>query len=40
MMNLSKIYLHDFNTPITSMILNIKMFKDEKGEDPYIIKTL
>lgn len=28
--------LHDFNTPITSMILNIKMFKDEKGEDPYI----
>lgn len=28
--------LHDFNTPITSMILNIKMLKDEKGEDPYI----
>lgn len=28
--------LHDFNTPITSMILNIKMFKDEKGEDPYV----
>jgi len=28
--------LHDFNTPITSMILNIKMFKDEKGEDPFI----
>ena len=28
--------LHDFNTPITSMILNIKMFKDEKGKDPYI----
>jgi signal transduction histidine kinase len=28
--------LHDFNTPITSMILNIKMFKDEKGDDPYI----
>lgn len=28
--------LHDFNTPITSMILNIKMFKDEKGEDSYI----
>ncbi len=28
--------LHDFNTPITSMVLNIKMFQDEKGEDPYI----
>jgi len=28
--------LHDFNTPLTSMILNIKMFKDEKGDDPYI----
>ncbi len=28
--------LHDFNTPITSMILNIKMFKQEKGEDPFI----
>ena len=28
--------LHDFNTPITSMILNIKMLKDEKGDDPYI----
>lgn len=30
--------LHDFNTPITSMILNIKMFQDEKGEDPYITR--
>jgi len=28
--------LHDFNTPITSMILNIKMFQEEKGEDPFI----
>ncbi len=28
--------LHDFNTPITSMILNIKMLKDEKGDNPYI----
>ena len=28
--------LHDFNTPITSMILNIKMFKEEKGEDIFI----
>ena len=28
--------LHDFNTPITSMILNIKMFKEEKGEDTFI----
>lgn len=28
--------LHDFNTPITSMVLNIKMFQDEKGEDAYI----
>ncbi len=30
--------LHDYNTPITSMILNIKMFQDEKGEDPYITR--
>ncbi len=30
--------LHDFNTPITSMVLNIKMFRDEKGEDPYITR--
>lgn len=28
--------LHDFNTPISSMILNIKMFKEEKGEDVFI----
>jgi len=28
--------LHDFNTPITSMVLNIRMFKEEKGRDPYI----
>ena len=28
--------LHDFNTPITSMVLNIQMFQEEKGEDPYI----
>jgi len=28
--------LHDFNTPITSMILNIKMFKEENGEDIFI----
>ena len=28
--------LHDFNTPITSMILNIKMFKEERGEDIFI----
>ncbi len=28
--------LHDFNTPITSMILNIKMFTEEKGEDLFI----
>jgi len=28
--------LHDFNTPITSMILNMQMFQEEKGEDPYI----
>jgi len=31
--------LHDFNTPITSMMLNIKMFKDEKGEDTYISRV-
>jgi len=30
--------LHDFNTPLTSMILNIKMFKDEKGDDPYVTR--
>lgn len=29
--------LHDFNTPITSMVLNIKMFQDEhKTKDPFI----
>jgi len=28
--------LHDFNTPITSMLLNINMFKKERGEDPFI----
>ena len=28
--------LHDFNTPITAMVLNIRMFNDEKEEDPYI----
>ncbi|MDM5271981.1 HAMP domain-containing sensor histidine kinase [Sulfurovum sp. zt1-1] len=28
--------LHDFNTPITSMLLNIKMFKDEIGENPFV----
>ena len=28
--------LHDFNTPITSMILNIKMFKDEEKDNQYI----
>ena len=28
--------LHDFNTPITSMLLNINMFKKEKGEEPCI----
>lgn len=31
--------LHDFNTPITSMVLNIQMFKKEKGEDRYIKKV-
>lgn len=31
--------LHDFNTPITSMILNIKMFTEEKGEDPFISRV-
>jgi len=28
--------LHDFNTPISSMILNIKMFHEENGEDMFI----
>jgi len=29
--------LHDFNTPITSMVLNIKMFQEEnKTKDPFI----
>lgn len=31
--------LHDFNTPITSMVLNIKMFQDEKGEDAYMTRV-
>ena len=31
--------LHDFNTPITSMILNIKMFKEDKGEDLYVYRV-
>ncbi len=31
--------LHDFNTPITAMLLNINMFKKEKGEDPFINKV-
>jgi len=30
--------LHDFNTPLTSMILNLKMFKDEKGDNPYVTR--
>jgi len=28
--------LHDFNTPIASMVLNISMFNHAKGEDSYI----
>jgi len=28
--------LHDFNTPITSMVLNLKMFKEERGDDPFV----
>ena len=28
--------LHDFNTPITSIVLNMKMFKEEKGDNPYV----
>lgn len=28
--------LHDFNTPISAMILNIRMFNRAKGEDAYI----
>jgi len=31
--------LHDFNTPIASMVLNIEMFNDENGEDLYIKKV-
>ncbi len=30
--------LHDFNTPITAMILNIKMFRDELGDNEYITR--
>ncbi len=30
--------LHDFNTPITSIILNMKMFQEEHGDDPYLQK--
>ena len=28
--------LHDFNTPITSIVLNMKMFKEEAEDNPYI----
>jgi len=28
--------LHDFNTPITSMVLNMKMYEEEKGESPFL----
>lgn len=28
--------LHDFNTPITSMVLNIQMYTKEQGENPFI----
>jgi len=28
--------LHDFNTPITSMVLNIKMFEEEEKKNPFI----
>ncbi len=31
--------LHDFNTPITSMILNIQMFERDKGENFFIKKV-
>ena len=30
--------LHDFNTPITAMILNMKMFKDDYGKNSFINK--
>jgi signal transduction histidine kinase len=28
--------LHDFNTPITSMVLNMRMYNKEHGENPFI----
>lgn len=28
--------LHDFNTPITTMVLNMKMYKEDNGDDPYL----
>ncbi len=28
--------LHDFNTPITAMVLNLKMFQNESGENTFI----
>jgi signal transduction histidine kinase len=31
--------LHDFNTPITAMMLNLNMFKKDRGEDPFINKV-
>jgi signal transduction histidine kinase len=31
--------LHDFNTPITAMVLNLNMFKKDRGEDPFINKV-
>ena len=31
--------LHDFNTPIASMVLNISMFNHAQGQNPYITKV-
>jgi len=28
--------LHDFNTPITSMVLNVTMYQEEEGKNPFI----
>jgi signal transduction histidine kinase len=30
--------LHDFNTPITSIVLNIKLFKDEYAQNEHVVR--
>jgi len=32
--------LHDFNTPISAIILNIEMFEEDNGKNPYMARIL